>query len=44
MIKEDGAVFCDGQHSHDAAALAEEHLPPETELAELAELFKVFWD
>ena len=44
MIKEDGAVFCDGQHSHDAAAPAEEHLPPETELAELAELFKVFGD
>ena len=37
--------FCDGGHDHAAAAaLLREGLPPETELAEMAELFKTFGD
>lgn len=38
--------FCDGQHDHSTAKalLARQDLPPETELAEMAELFKVFGD
>lgn len=39
-----GEILCDGQHPHEAAALAAEHLPPEAELAALAEFFKVFAD
>ena len=38
-------VFCDGQHDHSAArALMDSEMPPDTELAEMAELFKVFGD
>ena len=45
MIQPGDLEFCDGQHDHSAAkALMAETLPPETELAELAELFKVFGD
>ena len=37
--------LCDGQHDHSAArALLRSELPPEAELAEMAELFKVFGD
>ena len=37
--------LCDGRHDHAAAAaLLREGLPPETELAEMAELFKTFGD
>ena len=36
---------CTAEHHHDAAIrLAEGRMPPEEELAELAELFKVFGD
>lgn len=39
------AVFCDGRHDHSAArALLAAGLPPESELGEMAELFKVFGD
>ena len=41
----DDCPLCDGQHDHSAAqALREAELPPETELAEMAELFKAFGD
>ena len=37
--------YCDGAHDHaNAAALLREGLPDETELAEMAELFKTFGD
>lgn len=37
--------YCDGQHDHTAAAaLLRDGLPPENELAEMAELFKTFGD
>ena len=36
---------CDGQCSHEGAvSLARAELPPETELSDMAELFKVFGD
>ena len=38
-------VLCDGRHDHTAARrLLAEGMPPETELADMAELFKVFGD
>ena len=42
---EEPLYTCDAQHDHSAArALQSGDLPPETELAELAELFKAFGD
>ena len=44
-MAEPEAVLCDGRHDHSAArALLAAGLPPETELGEMAELFKVFGD
>ena len=36
--------MCAGQHDHSAAALARQEMPDETELSDMAELFKTFGD
>lgn len=45
MTNKEELKLCDGQHDHSAAkALLADGMPPETELAEMAELFKAFGD
>ena len=45
MDEQTALELCAAEHRHDdAIRLATEGMPPETELAEMAELFKVFGD